>query len=130
MHRKLIVMTLAIAVGLIATGSASGDAPKDAARTKVQIGAYSYPSGGDPAQFQVEVISKKLKCKKGRKVTMYRDDPGGPVKLGSSKAISGEGTWVAIIEDDDKPSENAYYASAPAENGCEKARSKNYFLTN
>lgn len=118
-------------MGLAAlTPAAANEATvKKAANTKVQIGGYGSNGPGNGGEFQVEVISKKLKCKKGRKVTMYREQPGGAAKIGSAKAISGEGTWVAIIDDKRDPTADAYYAVAPAEPGCKKDRSEDFFFS-
>lgn len=114
-------------------GGCDGDKSKDfpvegkAAKkpdTKVQIGGYAYNGAGQGQNFQVEVISKKLKCKKKRKVTLFHEGDG---KIGSSKAISGEGTWVAVIDVPDDPETGAYYASVSKEDGCDKARTEDFF---
>jgi hypothetical protein len=123
MHRKSVIAGTALAVGIAISGVAAGDA----AKTKVDISTYSF-TGPASGQFQGEVKSRKAKCEEKRKVTIYRDAVGGPVKIGSTKTISGEGTNVFIINDDSAATSDPYYAVAPADNGCKKGRSDDYLI--
>src|SRR4051794_20749024 len=93
----------------IAAIAAFGAAPAASAKTKttVTISAFNQE---DPPFFIGEVISKKTECRKSRRVTLYRAQDGQDERVGSSKTISGEGTWAWIIQVPDAVSGDAYYA--------------------
>lgn len=122
MSKKLIVVAIVAALTAAVAPTATGAATK----TKVNISTYGFDGPG--GQFQIEVKSSEKACKKKRKVTLYRGGAGDDVKIGAEKTISGEGTYVAIIDDPNPPTPDAYYASVKKENGCAADKSKDFFI--
>jgi len=73
-----------------------------------------------------EITSPKPTCKKDRKITVYRRNPGKDEKIGSVNSFPsldpGDHTWYWLVEDPGKPN-GEYYAKAKATDRCKKAKS-------
>lgn len=119
MRNALLVVAAAVMIAVAAV------APAQAAKAKtdVTISAFNWDN---PPFLIGEVKSKKTSCAKARKVTLFRVRGGSKEKMGSTKTISGEGTWAWIIEAPGAEVGDVYYAQASATKSCRGDKSGDY----
>lgn len=120
MPKRLIVgATVLFAVATLGQTAHAGSQ----AKTKLLV-SYQAGSTGTADLFVVELQSSKTACTDGRKVTIYKAQPGKDKRIGAERSFAGKGdSYVAIIESNaTKPGK--YYASAKETSACEAAKSK------
>jgi hypothetical protein len=120
MNSRLWGIFVAVAIGVLAVPS-QAVADKAPAALTIDItgspGDYSY-SG--------TIISPKPICKKDRKITVFRRQPGSDEKIGSVRSFpsldSEDKNWYWAVPATEEPN-GFYYAKAGATNRCKKAKS-------
>ena len=119
MRNKVLIGVAALAV--------LAPAPAQAAKSKVTITSYVPGDifAGDPSEFGGEVESSKAKCEKKRKVTLFREETGDDIEIGTAKT---KASGAFVIEDFGGASDNAYYATIGRRDGCSPDRSADYFI--
>ena len=84
---------------------------------------------GSPGDYSYSgtIISPKPICKKDRKITVYRRQPGNDEKIGSVNLFpsldSEDKNWYWSVPASEEPN-GVYYAKARATNKCRKAKSE------
>ena len=120
--RRVVLFTAVVAVVFVPTASAVGNAD-----TRVTLDYLeSFDSGGGPTTVWTgDIFSSEIKCKKERRVIVFRVRPGHDGRRGSTLSFKGgaQSGYSWIYQEEGSAPAGEYYAKVRPTDGCNGDRS-------